>query len=413
SQFAEYIGARGPNTSMNGACASAGQAMAMARDWIAAGRCSRVVVISADNITSDNLMEWFGAGFLASGAAATDERVEDAAIPFDRRRHGLIIGMGGAALVLESPQSASERGVSPICEILATATANSAFHGTRLNVDHICQIMDDMVSDAERTWGVDRHQIAKELVFVSHETYTPARGGSASAEVYALRHVFGESADKIVIANTKGYTGHPMGVGVEESIAVKILETGVVPPVPNFKEIDPELGALNLSKGGQYPIRYALRLAAGFGSQIGMALMRWIPAPDGKHRAPNELGYGYRIADPGLWRNWLNEATGYDGPEIEVYKRTLRVKDQGPAAGFAKPTAVSTPPVTAVKPTPAPAAADTPPKTVDVAEPIEVVDPVQKRVLEIVAEKSGYPPDMLELDLDLEADLGIDTVKQA
>ncbi|MCK4775410.1 MAG: beta-ketoacyl synthase, partial [Candidatus Krumholzibacteria bacterium] len=61
SQFAEYIGARGPNTSMNGACASAGQAMAMARDWIAAGRCSRVVVISADNITSDNLMEWFGA----------------------------------------------------------------------------------------------------------------------------------------------------------------------------------------------------------------------------------------------------------------------------------------------------------------------------------------------------------------
>ncbi len=413
SQFAEYIGARGPNTSMNGACASAGQAVAMARDWIAAGRCSRVVVISADNITSDNLMEWFGAGFLASGAAATDERVEDAAIPFDRRRHGLIIGMGGAALVLESHQSAGERGVSPICEILATATANSAFHGTRLNVDHICQIMDDMVSDAERTWGVDRHQIAKELVFVSHETYTPARGGSASAEVYALRHVFGESVDKIVIANTKGYTGHPMGVGVEESIAVKILETGIVPPVPNFKEIDPELGALNLSKGGQHPIRYALRLAAGFGSQIGMALMRWIPAPDGKHRAPNELGYGYRIADPDLWRNWLNEATGYDGPEIEVYKRTLRVKDQGPAAGFARPTVVSTPPVTAAKPTLAPAAADTPPKTVDVAEPIEVLDPVQKRVLEIVAEKSGYPPDMLELDLDLEADLGIDTVKQA
>jgi acyl carrier protein len=30
-----------------------------------------------------------------------------------------------------------------------------------------------------------------------------------------------------------------------------------------------------------------------------------------------------------------------------------------------------------------------------------------------VAEKTGYPSDMLELDLDLEADLGIDTVKQA
>ena len=50
-------------------------------------------------------------------------------------------------------------------------------------------------------------------VFVSHETYTPARGGSAAAEIHALRQVFGADADSIVIANTKGFTGHPMGVG--------------------------------------------------------------------------------------------------------------------------------------------------------------------------------------------------------
>ncbi len=40
-------------------------------------------------------------------------------------------------------------------------------------------------------------------------------------------------------------------------------------------------------------------------------------------------------------------------------------------------------------------------------------DPVARKVLEIVSEQTGYPTDMLELDLDLEADLGIDTVKQA
>jgi len=39
--------------------------------------------------------------------------------------------------------------------------------------------------------------------------------------------------------------------------------------------------------------------------------------------------------------------------------------------------------------------------------------PVVQKVLAIVAEKTGYPSDMLELDLDLEADLGVDTVKQA
>jgi len=106
-------------------------------------------------------------------------------------------------------------------------------------------------------------------VFVSHETYTPARGGSAAAEIHALRQVFGEDADRIVIANTKGFTGHPMGVGLEDVLAVKALETGIVPPVPNFKDADPELGSLNLSKGGEHPVYYALRLAAGFGSQIG------------------------------------------------------------------------------------------------------------------------------------------------
>ena len=40
-------------------------------------------------------------------------------------------------------------------------------------------------------------------------------------------------------------------------------------------------------------------------------------------------------------------------------------------------------------------------------------DDIQEKVLDIVAEKTGYPKDMLDLDLDLEADLGVDTVKQA
>ena len=47
--------------------------------------------------------------------------------------------------------------------------------------------------------------------------------------------------------------------------------------------------------------------------------------------------------------------------------------------------------------------------------PVQAVadDSIKEKVLEIVAEKTGYPKDMLDLDLDLEADLGVDTVKQA
>ncbi len=106
SQFAEIIGARGPNTQINAACASTTQALSLAEDWIRAGRCRRVIVVSADDATGDSLQPWITSGFLASGAAATDEHVEDAATPFDRRRHGMIVGMGAAALVVESASAA-------------------------------------------------------------------------------------------------------------------------------------------------------------------------------------------------------------------------------------------------------------------------------------------------------------------
>ncbi len=186
-----------------------------------------------------------------------------------------------------------------------------------------------MMASAEARSGISRREIAPHTVFVSHETYTPARGGSASAEIFALRRVFGDAADQIVIANTKGFTGHAMGTGIEEVVAVKALETGCLPPVANFKEIDPELGELNLSKGGSYPVEYALRLGAGFGSQISMTLLRWVKTKDGVRRSPDALGYAYRIADAATWNGWLSRIAGYPTAELEVVQRTLRVRDQG------------------------------------------------------------------------------------
>ncbi|WP_201329305.1 beta-ketoacyl synthase N-terminal-like domain-containing protein, partial [Nostocoides australiense] len=338
SQFAEIIGARGPNTQVNAACASTTQAVSLAEDWIKAGRCERVIVVSADDASSEHLLPWVTTGFLATGAAATDEKVEDAATPFDKRRHGMIVGTGAAAIVVESAESARERGLAPIAQVLASITANSAFHGTRLDVDHIGGVMQSLIAEAEQR-GIDRHAIAPATMFVSHETYTPARGGSASAEINALRQVFGASADRIVITNTKGFTGHAMGAGIEDVVALKALETGIVPPVPNYKEPDPDLGALNLSRGGTYPVEYALRLAAGFGSQIAMSLIKWVPPADGRRRAPQELGYAYRVIDQAAWQTWLDTLSGHTGSALEVDHRRLRVVDNGAPA---KPVTLTT-----------------------------------------------------------------------
>ena len=447
AQFAELIGARGPNTQVNAACASTTQAVALAEDWIRTGRCRRVVVVSADDITSDSMIGWLGAGFLSTGAAATGEVVEETALPFDRRRNGMIIGMGAAALVVESQDAARERGLRPICEVLGTKTLNSAFHRTRLDIQHISQLMEDLVAGVELSSGISRDQMASQMMFMSHETYTPARGGSAAAEVNALRRVFGAAADRIIIANTKGFTGHAMGAGIEDVVAVKALETGRVPPVANFKEVDPDLGPLNLSKGGAYPVEYALRLGAGFGSQISMTLMRRLTTKDEARPSPNALGYRYRIVDGNAWNAWLSRMAGYPTADLEVVNRTLRVQDQG-IASRPREAAQETPrelapalqaptpkPVAASKPAPpAPPAKASPSKAAipavsSVSEiegggtdvhplanaliPAVKTDPVKQRILTLVAEKTGYPIDMLDLDLDLEADLGVDTVKQA
>ena len=431
SQFAEMIGARGPNTQINAACASTTQAVSLAEDWIRTGRCRRVVVVSADDVSSDVLLPWVGSGFLASGAAATEDVVADVATPFDRRRHGMVVGMGAAAFVVESGEAVRERGLQPICEVLASVTANSAFHGTRLDVDHVGQVMETLVRTAEAR-GIDRAQIAPQTVFVSHETYTPARGGSAAAEINALRRVFGAAASSIVITNTKGFTGHAMGAGIEDVVAIKALETGIVPPVPNYKEPDPELGTLNLSLGGAYPVNYALRLAAGFGSQVAMTLLRWTPMPDGRRRAPSELGYAYRIVDPAAWERWLAAAAGRAGATLEVDHHRLRIVDTGaPSTAPVTPAAPAVPVVpapmapvaaapafaAAAPAAPAPAApalaAPAPAAPPAAAPSAPVVDPLVADVVAIVSEMTGYPPELLDVDLDLEADLGVDTVKQA
>ena len=94
------------------------------------------------------------------------------------------------------------------------------------------------------------------------------------SQIYGLRRVFGEDLKNLMILNTKGFTGHPMGVSFEDVVACEVLVTGKIPPIANFvqSETDPHLGELKFSRGGDYPCKYAMRFAAGFGSQIALAL---------------------------------------------------------------------------------------------------------------------------------------------
>ncbi|NKF21413.1 SDR family NAD(P)-dependent oxidoreductase [Solimonas sp. C16B3] len=77
-----------------------------------------------------------------------------------------------------------------------------------------------------------------------------------------------------------------------------------------------------------------------------------------------------------------------------------------PAAAVAAP--VAAPPAAAPIVTQAPPAAPVP---VPIAVPVAAFD-AKRVLLDIVADRTGYPHDMLALDADLEADLGIDSIKR-
>jgi hypothetical protein len=87
-------------------------------------------------------------------------------------------------------------------------------------------------------------------------------------------------------------------------------------------------------------------------------------------------------------------------PDLVVSEQRAATGEQGQATSDQRPAAGSQ--------TPAPSAVEGPAVGI-LAEAVQPsVDGVAGRVLSIVAEKTGYPKDMLELELDLEADLGIE-----
>ena len=292
AQLAQIVGCRGPNTQTNAACAGTTQAIAMAQDMLTSGRCERVVVVAGDNASGPTLMPWVGSGFRALGAAALGEKVEEAAMPFDKRRSGMLLGAGGIGIVLETEASALARRARSAADaaaagaagaaafkikarLVATQYSNSAFHGAALDRRHVAQELSRFLKDVGDKHGVTKEDIVKSGVYFSHETSTHASSETSCAanEVAALRAAFGEElVGKLLICNTKGFTGHPMGVSFEDVAAIEVLVRQVAPPVVNFLEKDEALGDLRLSKGGAVACKYALRFAAGFGSQVSFAL---------------------------------------------------------------------------------------------------------------------------------------------
>lgn len=428
NRLARFLNARGPNFQINAACSSTCTAVALAESLIQTGKADTMIVIGGDDPTSTYAMPYLGAGFLSTGACTDAGNLYEAALPFDKRRRGMIMGAGAVGIVIEKDAACTARGIVPVCDLLGTHCFNAAAHGSQLDVPRYADELDKFMARMEKTHALSRPDMAKKMVYLSHETYTPARGGCAESEAVALEFAFGEAYREIEIGNTKGMTGHTMGASIEDATAAKALQFGKAPPVVNHRVTDPVLEGLKLSSGEPGDFEYALRMAAGFGSQGNYILLR--------RRALGDR----RIENPSAYTAWLTEISKDPTPEVSLRGRVLSVMDRRPGAvltdrpdiggeftqrrsslPFYPSSRPSQTPSQSPSRSPSPSMSSNAPPTADLSASRSSTTPkpsmsnVDARALVIrtVAEITGYEAAMLEMDMDLEADLGVDTVKQA
>ena len=96
-------------------------------------------------------------------------------------------------------------------------------------------------------------------------------GGSADAEITALRTTYPEDYGNIQITNTKGYTGHTLGAagGIEAVLTLRALQEGRTFGTPSCQEIDPTLAVQPLAQhkktnlSGKIGISHSLAFGGG------------------------------------------------------------------------------------------------------------------------------------------------------
>jgi len=231
SQVSMKFGAKGPNFAVVSACASGGDSIGIASEFI---KSNRVDIVLAGG--SEAAICPIGiAGFNACHALSkNNSSPKQASKPFDNNRDGFVLSEGAAVLVLESRESANKRGVN----ILATL----AGYGSSADANHITQpapggeggvrAMNEAIVNAE----INTNQID---YINAHGTSTPIND---KFETMAMKTVFGSEINNIAISSTKSMTGHLLAASgaIEAAISVKSLNENIVPPTINLNEPDPE-----------------------------------------------------------------------------------------------------------------------------------------------------------------------------
>ena len=241
------FGCRGPVVTPQLACASGTQAIALAADWVRAGRADVVLAGGADL-----LCRFVVAGFNCLRATAEEAR------PFDAARRGLVLGEGGAVVVVEDAEHAARRHARLRGTVLGVGAAADATHMTAPDREGrgAARAIVAALGDAD---------VAPARVgFVSaHGTGTPYND---AMEAVALTRVFGPR--NVPVNSIKGAIGHTLGAAgaFEAILCLQVLAAGVVPPTAGLATVDAACADLDLVYGAPraHAVDTAVSTSSGF-----------------------------------------------------------------------------------------------------------------------------------------------------
>lgn len=225
---------KGVNFTVSAACASGSHAIGLGYHFIKTGLQDRIVAGGAQEVNI-NSMGNFDA---LSAFSVHENEPEKASRPFDKNRDGLIPSGGGATVILESLESAMQRGATILGEVIGYGFSSNGEHISNPTVDGPVRSLEMALRDA----GID----ASEVDYINaHATSTPAGDASEAKAIYS---VFGDTA--VPVSSTKSMTGHECWMAGASEIVYSLLmmHNSFLAPNINFETPDEDSAKLNIVK---------------------------------------------------------------------------------------------------------------------------------------------------------------------
>ena len=251
------FGLQGPNISIASACSSASHSIGYSFRSIAYGDADLMLTGGAEMATTPLGL----AGFNAAKALSTrNDNPTGASRPWDKDRDGFVLGEGAGCLLLEDYEHAISRGAKIYAEIIGFGMSADAHHITAPpeGGEGAALSMKNALKDANLQ--------PSQINYVNaHGTSTPA---GDIAETQAIKSVFTNSVNDLIVSSTKSMTGHLLGAAgaIEAIFSVLSIRDDICPPTINLDNPDFSCD-LNYSpnKPTKKSIQHSLSNSFGFG----------------------------------------------------------------------------------------------------------------------------------------------------